>query len=81
VANITARPLAAPEEIRDELVGQLTAPVRWTASIQWMIGQGVGRFVEIGPKEVLAGLVRRIDSSVETQSVCDVAAVEQLVGA
>lgn len=81
VANITARPLATPEEIRDELVGQLTSPVRWTASIQWMIGQGVRRFVEIGPKEVLAGLVRRIDRSVEAQSVGDGAAIQQLVGA
>ncbi len=76
VANITARPLAAPEEIRDELAGQLTSPVRWTASVQWMIEQGVRRFFEIGPKDVLAGLVRRIDSSVQAESVGDLEGVQ-----
>jgi [acyl-carrier-protein] S-malonyltransferase len=65
VANATARPLTDPDEIRDALGRQLTSPVRWTESVRWMIDQGVTRFVEIGPKEVLCGLLRRIDHSVE----------------
>ncbi len=75
VANISARPLLSIDEVRDELAGQLTWPVRWTASVQWMVAQGVTRFVEIGPKDVLSGLVRRIDGSVEALSAGSLAAV------
>ena len=65
VANAVAGPLTEPDEIREALGRQLTSPVRWTESVRWMIDQGVTRFVEIGPKEVLTGLLRRIDRSVE----------------
>lgn len=65
VANATACPLIEPGEIRNALGRQLTSPVRWTESVRWMIDQGVTRFIEIGPKEVLCGLLRRIDRSVE----------------
>ena len=78
VANISARPLLGVDEIRDELAGQLTWPVRWTASMQWMIEQGVTRFVEVGPKDVLSKLVERIDRRAEAQSVGDVASVQML---
>lgn len=78
VANISARPLLSLDEIRDELAGQLTWPVRWAASVQWMIEQGVTRFVEVGPKDVLSKLVGRIDPSVEAISVGDVASIEVL---
>jgi [acyl-carrier-protein] S-malonyltransferase len=78
VANISARPLLGVDEIRDELAGQLTWPVRWTASMQWMIEQGVTRFVEVGPGEVLGKLMRRIDSGVMATSVGDVASIEAL---
>ncbi|MBN1136027.1 MAG: ACP S-malonyltransferase [Anaerolineae bacterium] len=76
IANISARPLAGVGEIRDELTGQLTWPVRWTASIQAMVAQGVTHFVEIGPKDVLTGLVRRIDPTVEAVNVGDATAVQ-----
>jgi [acyl-carrier-protein] S-malonyltransferase len=76
VANISARPLLTVDEIRDELAGQFTWPVRWTASVQWMVEQGVRHFVEIGPKEVLAGLVRRIDGAVEALSIGSLPAVQ-----
>lgn len=69
VANNVARPVTAPADIRAALGRQLTFPVRWTESVRWMIEQGVTRFVEVGPKEVLTGLVRRIDRSVERGSV------------
>jgi len=65
VANATAGPLTDPDDIRDALGRQLTSPVRWSESVRWMIGQGVTRFVEVGPKEVLTGLLRRIDRAVE----------------
>jgi [acyl-carrier-protein] S-malonyltransferase len=78
IANISARPLQGVDEIRDELAGQLTWPVRWTASMQWMVEQGVPRFVEVGPGEVLSKLMRRIDSGVTAVSVGDVASIEAL---
>lgn len=69
VANITARPLQTLEAIREEMEGQLTSSVRWTDSIQWMVDQGVSGFVEMGPKDVLTGLIRRINKEVKTQAV------------
>lgn len=78
VANISARPLLSVSEIRDELVGQLTWPVRWTASVQWMIQQGVTRFIEVGPKDVLSKLMGRIDPSLEASSIGDVASIEAM---
>jgi [acyl-carrier-protein] S-malonyltransferase len=80
VANISARPLVGVEEMRDELAGQLTWPVRWTASVQWMVEQGVTRFLEIGPKNVLSKLIGRIDRSVTVQSVGDMAGVQAATG-
>lgn len=65
VANATASPLTDPEIIRDALERQLTSPVRWVESMRWMIDRDVPRFVEVGPKKVLRGLLRRIDRSVE----------------
>ncbi|HIC93297.1 MAG TPA: ACP S-malonyltransferase [Anaerolineae bacterium] len=76
VANVTARPIAEPEEIKEELVRQLTSPVRWVESVERMIEGGITTFVEIGPKSVLAGLIRRIDKGVRTVNVGDVAGVK-----
>lgn len=78
VANISARPLLSVDEIRDELAGQLTWPVRWAASVRWMVEQGVTRFVEMGPKDVLGKLVKRINRSVEAISIGDVTSVQSL---
>jgi [acyl-carrier-protein] S-malonyltransferase len=68
VANVSAAPLESVEALREELVQQLTSPVRWVESIRYMIGQGVTEFVEIGPKDVLKKLMRRIDKSVQAMS-------------
>lgn len=76
VANVTAAPLESVEAIREELVRQLTSPVRWIDSMRYMIGQGVTEFVEIGPKDVLTGLMRRIDKSVQAMSIGDAVAVD-----
>jgi [acyl-carrier-protein] S-malonyltransferase len=68
IANATARP-ATRGDVVDLLVAQLTSPVRWTESVQFMIGKGVTRFVELGPKDVLCGLVKRIDAAVAVNAV------------
>jgi [acyl-carrier-protein] S-malonyltransferase len=65
VANATAGPLTDPGEILEAVAKQLTSPVHWTDSMRWLIGQGVTRFVEVGPKDVLTGLMKRIDRNVE----------------
>jgi len=69
VANVTAQPIEEPEEIRQELVAQLTGPVRWVESVEYMVSQGVDTFVEVGPGRVLRGLIRRIDSGVKGKGV------------
>jgi [acyl-carrier-protein] S-malonyltransferase len=71
IGNLCARPLSSVEEIRDDLVGQLTGSVRWTDSVGYMIDGGTTRFVEVGPGSVLTGLVKRIASSVETANVAE----------
>lgn len=69
VANVSAQPIQEPGEIRQELAAQLTSPVRWVESVQYMVSEGVDTFVEVGPGKVLRGLIRRIDSGVEGRSV------------
>ena len=61
VANVTAQPITTPDEIRAELTAQLTAPVRWTESVRQLGALGVDAYVEVGPGDVLLGLVKRID--------------------
>jgi [acyl-carrier-protein] S-malonyltransferase len=60
VANVLAAPVSDPAEIRDLLVRQVTATVRWRESMSYMAGQGVTLFVECGAGKVLSGLVKRI---------------------
>lgn len=79
IANVTAQPIRTPEEIRHELGIQLVSPVRWTESIQYLIRQGVGTFIEVGPKDVLSGLIKRIDRNVRRISVGDVTSLESLL--
>jgi len=62
--NVTAAAVTNPEEIKKNLMKQLTAPVRWTQTIQQMIADGATEFVEVGPGKVLLGLLRKIDRSV-----------------
>ncbi len=75
IANITGEPLNEVAAVRGELVGQLTSAVQWARSVQTMRRSGVTRFVEVGPGNVLSGLVRRIDRAVERVAVGDVAGV------
>ncbi|MBT8272300.1 MAG: ACP S-malonyltransferase [Bacteroidia bacterium] len=66
--NVTASAVRDEHEIKSNLISQLTAPVRWTQSIQQMIADGASVFTEVGPGKVLQGLVRKIDREVETVS-------------
>jgi [acyl-carrier-protein] S-malonyltransferase len=61
--NVTAAPLTTPDAIRHEFEAQLISPVRWTESVTAMVTAGVKTFVEIGSKDVLTGLIKRIDDS------------------
>ncbi len=78
IGNVYARPLDL-EDVRDELEAQLTSPVRWTESIQYLAQQGVTTCIEIGPKDVLAGLVRRIDPTLTAMSIGDPTGVQLLL--
>lgn len=60
--NVNAEPQTDPETIKKNLIAQLTAPVRWTQTIQNMIAAGADTFVEVGPGAVLQGLVKKISS-------------------
>lgn len=64
--NVDGKPHTDPDEIKANLVAQLTAPVRWTKSVQNMIADGATEFIEVGPGKVLQGLVGKIDRSVAT---------------
>ncbi|NDK55936.1 ACP S-malonyltransferase [Pontibacter fetidus] len=67
--NVDAMPHTDPAEIKENLIKQLTAPVRWTQSVQQMIADGATHFVECGPGKVLQGLVKKIDRNAEVSSV------------
>lgn len=76
VTNVDARATTAPDQLRDALVRQVSAPVRWTESMQLLLQQGVGTFVEAGPGKVLSGLMRQISRDVKMLNVEDAASLE-----
>ncbi len=76
VSTVSAK-LEGPQRLATLLVEQLTAPVKFTQSAREMIGHGVTTFVEVGPGNVLSGLLRRIDSSVKTISVNDLKSLNE----
>ena len=66
--NVNALPVIDPDKIRENLIAQLTAPVRWTQTIQNMISDGATNFIEVGPGKVLQGLVKKINKDMEAVS-------------
>ncbi len=66
--NVTTTAVSNPEEIKKNLIAQLTAPVKWTQSVQQMVKDGATEFIEVGPGKVLQGLVKKIEPSVEATS-------------
>lgn len=78
VTNVQAAPNQDESRIRDLLVSQVSAPVRWQESVEKMAGLGVDRFVEIGPGKVLSGLVKRITKEATAQNVEDTGSLRKL---
>ncbi|MCO5725692.1 ACP S-malonyltransferase [Robiginitalea marina] len=66
--NVTAMAVTDTEQIRKNLIAQLTAPVRWTQSVRQMVADGASNFIEVGPGKVLQGLVKKIDAAAEARS-------------
>lgn len=78
IANVTASPLTSAEAVKTELRNQLTSPVQWQRTIEYMVSQGVSTFIEIGPGKVLTGLVRRINKEAKTINLGDLEAIKNL---
>lgn len=76
-ANVYARPVEEAEAASEALVKQVTASVRWSDSMQWLIQHGVQTFVEVGPGKVLCGLMRQIDRSKKCMNVEDEASLQK----
>ncbi len=66
--NITTTAVSDPDEIKKNLIAQLTGPVKWTQSVQNMVKYGARQFVEVGPGKTLQGLIKKIDAEVEVAS-------------
>ncbi|HLP96071.1 MAG TPA: ACP S-malonyltransferase [Saprospiraceae bacterium] len=67
--NVHALPVTDPEEIRKNLIAQLTAPVRWTKTIENMVADGISTFVEVGASAVLRGMIRKIAKDAATDGL------------
>ena len=67
--NVTAKGVTDTEEIKRNLISQLTAPVRWTQTVQNMIADGAKTFIEVGPGKVLQGLVKKVNKDAEAMSL------------
>ncbi len=65
--NVNAKPSIEPEVIKSNLVLQLTSPVRWTQSVLNMISDGATSFVEVGPGNVLQGLIKKVNKDIVTE--------------
>ncbi len=81
IANVTARPHESIETLRERLVEQVTAPVRWEESIRYLLGEGFNRFVELGPGKALSGFMKRIAPAARVVQVSDVPSLEAAVQA
>jgi [acyl-carrier-protein] S-malonyltransferase len=78
VVNSTAQPVTTSAEIRQELLQQLSSCVQWQKSVEYMVGEGVSTFIEIGPGKVLNGLIKRITQEAQTLNVEDASSLKVL---
>jgi len=78
IANCTGQPLTSAETVRDELVSQISRCVQWKRSIDYMVGSGVHDFIEVGPGQVLSGMVKRINKKARVASVGDIDSILSL---
>jgi [acyl-carrier-protein] S-malonyltransferase len=78
IGNTTAQPLTTAEAVKEELLKQLCNCVLWQRSVEYMLGDGVSSFIELGPGRVLAGLIKRIDRDVNIINIGDAEAVKNI---
>ncbi len=76
VQNVDAQVPGDVQQLKENLIRQIAAPVQWSNSVQFMVGQGVSRFVECGPGNVLAGLIRRISKTTPTTGTASLDALK-----
>lgn len=76
LSNVTAQPHDGPEQIRAQLVAQVTATVRWEETMRWLLSRGFTRFIELGPGTTLTGFLKRMDKSAQLLNVADVPSLE-----
>ena len=80
IPNVTAEPTRDPDLLKDLLIEQVISPVRWTESMQRLIAEGMTEALEVGPGNVLKGLLRRIDRNIPVCEAGTLEAIEQLKG-
>ena len=80
ISNVTAQPMSEPNAMRQEMLAQLTSSVQWVKSVEWMEAQGVTEFLELGPKDVLTGLNKRIAKNATTKPIGTVEQIEKFIG-
>jgi [acyl-carrier-protein] S-malonyltransferase len=78
VSNISARPLHTSAEFQRELAEQIISPVQWTKTVEFLVAEGVSTFVEIGPGQVLGGLIKRIAKGATIYAVSATADIERV---
>ena len=81
INNADAKFLNKPEDIKESLVRQLNSPLLWEDSIKIMVENGVDTFIEVGPKRVLSGLIKRIDKNVKVFNVEDTKSLDETIKA
>lgn len=81
ISNVDAQPHTTPDDIRAQLVEQVTSSVRWEESMRYLLAQGFTRFIELGPGTALSGFMRRIDKDAQMLNVADLASLEETVKA
>jgi [acyl-carrier-protein] S-malonyltransferase len=78
VTNVEAEVNTSKDRVKGLLVAQVSSPVRWEESMRKMIEKGIGHLFEIGPGKVLSGLMKRIDSRVETKNLEDLQTLKKI---
>jgi [acyl-carrier-protein] S-malonyltransferase len=78
IGNTTATPMTTAESVKAELINQLSNPVQWQRTVEYIFNKGVPTFIEIGPGKVLTGLIRRINKEAKTINIGDLEAVRTL---
>ncbi len=78
IANSTAKPVNTIDEVKEELIQQICNCVRWQPSVEYMVKGGISTFVEIGPGQVLSGLIKRISSDVIVHNMSDIESIKTI---